>query len=439
MQVSFEKLDGLKRQIKATIPADKAESMRQSEAQKLAKQVRLQGFRPGKAPVKMVQKMYLSDINGRILNAQFEAAFQEAAKDNEFRMAGQPIIDTLEMEAGEPITFTANFEVYPEIEPVDIDGKTVEQIVAAVADEDLDEMIERLQKQHATYSESDKKAKKGDRITVDFDGTIDGEAFEGGSAKDMTIEVGGGQMLADFDKGLKDMKAGEEKTISVAFPEDYPAETLQGKTAAFVIKAHKVEKAELPEVDEAFAKQFNVDSVEKFKEELMTNMNRELDERVNSKNKEAILDVWLEANEFDVPAALIQQESMVMAKDMGIGEPAEGADKEQHQQMIEQFFGERAKKRVALGLLMGAYISNREIKVDEAKLDARLETLSSSYEDPEEVKRHYKQDRQAAASLQALILEDQVVEALRDSAKISEVSKPFSELMSEQQPGAMRG
>lgn len=433
MQVSFEQLDGLKRQITATMPAETVNELRSTEAKKLSKQVRLQGFRPGKAPVKMVQKMYKNDINGRILNDAFEQAFQQAAQENEFRLAGQPSITDVKLEDDQPLELTAEFEVYPEIEPVGIDGVELELIESSVKDENLDEMIQRLQKQHAEYHETEEAAQDNDRVLIDFTGTIDGEAFEGGSGEEMTVEVGGGQMIKDFDDGLRGLKAGEEKTISVSFPEDYPAEQLQGKTAEFAIKCHKVERPDMPEVNDEFAQKFGVDTLEQFQKDLLSNMNRELADRVDAKNKEVILDAWLEANTFDVPQALIDQEVDVLAKDMGIQEAPGGTDEQQHKTMLNTLFSERAAKRVGLGLLMGAYISKEEIQVDESLMEEKLENISMSYQDPEEVKQHYRQDPQARQNLQALILEEQVVQKLRDQASVTTQEKPFTELMSEQQ------
>jgi trigger factor len=433
MQVSFEKLDGLKRQIKAVMPTDQVEALRSAEAQKLSKQVRLQGFRPGKAPVKLVRKMYIDDINGRILNTAFDDAFKQASAENEFRIAGQAMIDDVKMEDNQPLEMTASFDVYPDVEPKDIAGVEVEQVNSSVSDENLEEMIARLQKQHAEYSATDEPAQTDDRITIDFEGKIDGEVFEGGTGEDMTIEVGGGQMLPDFDNGLLGLSPGEEKVIDVTFPDEYQAENLQGKTAQFTLKCKGLERPTLPEINDEFAEKFGVDSADKFKTDLLDNMNRELSDRVRSENKQAVLDKWLESNEFDVPEALVQQEVEVLAKDMGIGEPPKGTDMQKHHETLSTIFADRAKKRVGLGLLMGAYITKSEMTVEDERLEKRLEELSASYQDPEEVKQHYTNDSQANASLRALVLEEQVVDTLLGQAKVKTVDKPFTEIMQQQQ------
>lgn len=318
MQVSVESAGGLQRKLTVAVPEDTIEQAVQSRLQNLTRTVKIKGFRAGKVPLKVVKQHYGSQVRQDVLGEVIQSSFYEAVSREKLRPASSPNIDTQQAETGQGLEYTATFEVYPEIALADISGTKIEKSVSEITDNDLDEMIDTMRKQQIEWEVADKASETGDQVTVDFKGIIDGEAFAGGTGQDMTVEIGKGSMIKGFEEGLVGLKADDEKTLELTFPEEYHAKDLAGKDVQFEIKVKKVEVSKLPEVDEEFAKKMGVadGSIEKLREDVKNNMQRELDARLKNSVKQAVMDKLLEINKIDIPEALIQQESEVLLKQM---------------------------------------------------------------------------------------------------------------------------
>ena len=324
-------------------------------------------------------------------------------------------------EEGKELEFEAKFEIYPEVELEGLDDIKVERPAVEVKDEDLDEMFVTLQEQHKTWKENKRKTKKGDKLTIDFLGRVDGEEFEGGKAENFELELGAGRMIPGFEKEITGMKVSEEKTIQVTFPEDYHAENLKGKDAEFDIKVHKTEGPELPEVDDEFAKLFGVEEggVEALREEVSKNMGRELAQAVKAKVKDQVIEGLLEANDVDLPKALISQEVDVL-RQQAMQRFGGQVDPKNMPQLPAEMFEEQAKRRVKVGLLLGEVIKVNELKVDDAKVAELIETAASAYEDPQEVVDYYNNNQELKQQMQNVALEEQAVEFLLEKANVTD-------------------
>ena len=310
MQVSVETTQGLERRLTITVPADTVDSAVKSRLQQLAKTQRINGFRPGKVPVNVIKKRFGQAVRQEVAGDVMQQNFYQAVIQEKIQPAGMPKFELTKDEDGQDLEFTASFEVYPEVEVKGVSDIEIEKPVVEITDEDLDNMMETLQKQHATWKEVKRKAKKDDKVIIDFVGSIDGEEFEGGKAEDFALELGKDRMIPGFEKPLVGAKAGEEVTIEVTFPEDYHAENLKGKDAVFQTTVKKVEGLNLPKVDEEFAKLFGVEEggVDALKAEVRKNMQRELNQTLKAQVKEDVIAKLVEANEIDIPQALIDQE-----------------------------------------------------------------------------------------------------------------------------------
>jgi trigger factor len=322
------------------------------------------------------------------------------------------------------------FEVYPEIENVELAAIEVEKPVAEIGEEDIDNMIEKLREQRRTWAEVERAAASGDQVTCDFDGSIDGEAFAGGSGKDMAVEIGSGRMLKDFEDGLNGMAKGEEKTIDVAFPDDYHGKEVAGKTAQFVLKVSKVSESVMPELDEEMIKSFGIDSgnLDDFRKEVRGNMEKEVAQKVKSTIKNNVMTGLIANNEVIPPQALVGEEirnlKYQMAQNMG-----QDPDKMDLNAFPDDLYREEAEKRVRLGLLVGEVIRIEKIELDKTRFDSALQDMAASYEEPQQVIEYYTRNKDARSSLEGLVLEDQVVDHILGKAKVSETSKTFEQLM----------
>jgi trigger factor len=356
--------------------------------------------------------------------------FVDAIVAEKLNPAGRPAFVAKSNEDGKALEFEATFEIYPEVVLKDLEKIAVERPAVEVTDADLDEMFETLQNQHKTWKENKRKTKKGDKLTLDFNGRVDGEAFEGGKAEAFELELGAGRMIPGFEKEITGMKVGEEKTIKVTFPDDYHAENLKGKDAEFDIVVHKTEGPILPAVDEEFAKLFGVEEggVEALREEVGKNMTRELTQAVKAKVKEQVIEGLLELNELDLPAALVAQEVDVLRK-QAMQRFAGQMDPKNMPELPADMFEEQAKRRVKVGLLLGEVIKVNELKVDEAKVAELIESAASAYEDPQEVIEYYKTNKELAQQMQNVALEEQAVELLLDSAKVKDKTASFKDIM----------
>ncbi|MFI3309632.1 trigger factor [Ewingella allii] len=433
MQVSVETTQGLGRRVTITVPADSIEKAVSSELVNVSKKVRIDGFRKGKVPKHIIEQRYGASVRQDVLGDLMQRNFVDAIIKEKINPAGAPNYIPGEYKLGEDFNYSVEFEVYPEVELKDLENIEVEKPVVEVNDADVDTMLETLRKQQADWNETDAAVTAEDRVTVDFSGSIDGEDFEGGKASDFVLAMGQGRMIPGFEEGLLGHKAGEEFVIDVNFPEDYHAENLKGKAAKFAITLKKVEERELPELTPEFIKRFGVadGSVEGLRAEVRKNMERELKGAVRNRIKTQAIDGLVNANEIDVPAALIDGEVDVLRRQAA---QRFGGNEKQALELPRELFEEQAKRRVVVGLLLGEVISQHELKADEDRVKALIEEMASAYEDPSEVVEFYSKNKELMNNMRNVALEEQAVETLLSKAKVTEKATTFTELMNQTQP-----
>ena len=422
MQASVENTSAIGRKMSVVVPADQIETAIQTKLKQLSKRVKIQGFRPGKVPMKIVDQQYRGSATRDVLSDVIQSSMQQAFIENKIAPAAQPDIHPTPLEDGKDFTFTATFDVYPEFDKLDLDGVKIMKPESDVEEADIDRVIENMRKQQITWKEVKRKSKKGDRVIVDFTGSIDGEKFDGGSATDHPIVLGEGQMLPDFEKGITGMKGGESKDVEVTFPDDYN-EDLGGKLAVFTIEAKSVSAPELPEVNEDFIKEFGVESGKEkdLRAEVKANLEANLKSQLSSTLRQRTFDALLEQNETEVPLKLVKEEAQRMTQEQKNQMIQQGLDPKLLDNLPSPDFEvlkPQAEKRVALGLLMMDIIRIKELKPDATRVDERIETMASSYQDPAEFIQYYKTNEQALAQVQSLVLEEQVVDLLLEKADV---------------------
>jgi len=430
MQVSVETTQGLERRLTITVSADSVDTAVKARLQQLAKTQRINGFRPGKVPVSVIKKRFGQAVRQEVAGDVMQRNFYEAIMKEKITPAGMPTFDMTKDVDGQDLEFVATFEVYPEVKVAGLDKIKVDKPVVEITDKDLDAMMKTLQTQHASWKEVKRKAKKDDKVTVNFVGTIDGEEFDGGKAEDFPLELGKGRMIPGFEKPLVGAKTGDEVVSEVTFPDDYHAEALKGKNASFAITVTKVEGLDLPKVDDEFAKLFGVEEggVEALKAEVKKNMQRELDQTLKATVKENVIAGLLENNELDLPKALVDQEVEALRQQAKQRFEQQGKGG-QVPELPADLFTDNAKRRVSIGLLLGEIIKDNKLEADEAKVTQLIETAASAYEDPQEVVEYYQSNAELKQQMQNLALEEQAIEAILEKAKVKEVKKAFDEIM----------
>ena len=430
MQVSVESTQGLERVLTITVAAETFDKEFDNRIRHLSKTQRVDGFRPGKVPASVIAKRFGAAVEQEVGGEIMQRNFYEAIVAEKLNPAGAPAVTPLARKKGEDFVFTATFEVYPEVTLAPLDKLAVETVTADIADKDLDNMLVTLQKQHAEWKEVKRKSKKDDQVTVDFEGSIDGEVFEGGKAEGFQIILGSDRMIPGFEKGIIGHKTGEEFDIEVTFPEDYHAEQLKGKTATFAINLTKVENQILPEFTEDFVKKFGVESgdLEDLKVDVKKNMQRELDQVLKNTAKDNVLTALVENNEIEVPKALIDSEVNVLRK-QAMERYGQQMDPKNLPELPAELFTEQAEKRVKVGLLLGEVIKTNEIKVEQDKVTQLIETAASSYENPAEVVEYYKNNKELMQNMENVALEEQAVDFIIEKAKVTSVKKSFDEVM----------
>lgn len=430
MQVSIESLEGLQRKMTVQVPAEKIAGAIDQKLKQLSKTVKLDGFRPGKVPVSVVKQKFGAQIRQEVMGDVIESSYRDAIVQEKVRPAGMPNIQPEESKDDEGMTYSATFEVYPEIESVELDSLEIEKPVTEISEEDVDNMLEKLLEQRKEWQEVDRAAAENDQVVCDFEGSIDGELFAGGSGKDMTVEIGAGRMLKDFEDGLKGMSKGEEKTIDVVFPDDYHGQDVAGKTAQFKLTVTKVSEAKIPELNEEIIKSFGVESGDEadFRSNVRENMEKELGQKVKSTLKASVMTALLSKNEVIAPQALVDDEiknlKAQMAQNMG-----QDPSKMDLDNFPNELYEEEGKRRVQLGLLVGELIRLEDIKLDQDRFNTTLQEMAATYEQPQQVVDYYTKNQEARASLEGMVLEDQVVDHILDKAKVSEKSYGFQDMM----------
>ena len=430
MQVSVETTQGLGRRITITVAADSIESAVKKELVDVARKVRIDGFRKGKVPMNIVAQRYGASVRQDVLGDLMTRNFVDAIIKEKINPAGAPNYVPGEYKEGQDFTYSVEFEVYPEVELKGLENIEVEKPVVEVTDADVDTMLDTLRKQQANWIESDAAAGPEDRATIDFNGSVDGEEFEGGKASDFVLAMGQGRMIPGFEEGVVGHKAGETFTIDVKFPDDYHAENLKGKDAKFEIVLKKVETRELPELTEEFIKRFGVEdgSVAGLRTEVRKNMDRELKSAIRNRIKTQAIDGLVAANDIDVPAALIDSEIDVLRRQAA---QRFGGNEQQALELPRELFEEQAKRRVVVGLLLGEVIRTHELKADEARVSALIEEMASAYEDPQEVIEFYSKNNELMNNMRNVALEEQAVEAVLAKAKVTEKETNFQDLMNQ--------
>jgi trigger factor len=430
MQVSVEATQGLERTLTITVAAEVFEKEYDGRIRHLSKTQRVDGFRPGKVPASVIAKRFGASIEQEVAGEVMQRHFFEAVVAEKLNPAGAPQVAPQPRKKGEEFVFTAKFEVYPEITLAALEELAVEKDTAEVTDADLDKMLITLRKQHAEWSAVEREAANDDQVSLDFEGSIDGEVFEGGKAENFQIVLGSGRMIPGFEAGMLGHKAGEEFTIDVNFPEEYHAENLKGKAAQFAIKLNKVEEQELPEITPEFVKKFGVESgeIEALKTDVKQNMLRELGQTLKTAAKDKVLAALVEANDVEVPKALVEGEVDVLRK-QAIERYAQQMDANNLPELPAELFTEQAEKRVKVGLVLGEVIKVNELKVDEEKVTALIESAASAYESPAEVVEYYKNNKEMMQNMENVALEEQAIDFILERAKVTEVNKSFDEVM----------
>jgi trigger factor len=431
MQVSIETTSGLERRLTVGVPADVIDSEVNKRLQEAAKSVRLNGFRKGKVPFKVVRQKFGSGVRQEVLGDTINRSFQEAVRQKDIKPAGQPRIEPKQFEEGKDLEYVATFEVFPEITLKEIDGAQITQFEADISEQDIDEMIETLRKSQAGWGEVERAAQNGDRVNLDFVGKRDGEAFDGGSATGYTLQLGSGNMIPGFEDGIVGMSAGDTKVLPLTFPEDYQVESLKGAAVEFTITLNSVSEQKLPELTDTFFASFGITEggLEKFRADVRENMEREKERMVKNKVKIQVLDALLDANQIETPKSLVQNEIDVLRQQAMQQYGQLSARLDVRSLLPDDLFRKQAERRTALGLLISEIVSQQKITVDNDRVRKLVESIASTYEDPESVINYYYSNNELLSGARAAVLEDQVVDYLVSKASVSTKKVSYQELV----------
>ena len=433
MSVNVETLEKLERKMTLTLPVTVIQSEIQSRLKRLAKTVKMDGFRPGKVPMNVVAQRYGYSVHYEVMNDKVGEAFSSAANEAKLRVAGQPRITEKEGAPEGEISFDAVFEVFPEVKLGDLATAEVEKLACQVSDSAIDKTLDILRKQRRTFSQrsQDSAAQLTDRVTVDFVGNIDGEPFQGGKADDFQFILGDGQMLKEFEDATVGMKAGESKTFQLAFPADYHGKDVAGKTADFMVSVKKIEAAHLPEVNDALAKSLGIDdaTVAGLRADIQKNLEREVKFRLLSRNKAAALDAMASVAELDLPNASVQSELQRLIEGARADLKQRGVKDADKAPIPEEIFRPQAERRVRLGLVVAELVRSHDLQARPEQIKAHIDELSASYEKPAEVVRWYYGDDKRMAEVEAIVIENNVTEFILARAKLTDKTIDFDDLM----------
>ena len=429
MQVSVEETSELGRKLTITVPADKVEKEVNQRLNKLKGQVKIDGFRPGKVPMNVVRQRYGAQVNQEVMADEMQASYRDAVMQEKLRPASAPNIEPQNIQTGNDLTFIASFDIYPEFKLCDFSTLEVEVSSSEVEESDIDNTLDRIRKQRMDWAEADGACENGQRATIDFLGKLDGVEFDGGKAEDFPLILGDGGMIAGFEDNILGLKAGENKTFAVTFPEDYGNSELAGKEATFDVTVKKVENGELPEINEEFIAAFGVQGgLDELKAEIRKSLEGELQQQINVKSKEAVMQVLLDNNELTLPESMVTQEIAALRQ-----QALENFKMETDSELPDNLFEEEAKRRVKLGLIIGEIVGEQKLQVDNQRVEQRIMQLASQYADHDQVIQYYRTNNQARASVESLVMEDQVVEWILDQVVKKETKQSFSDIVKQRQ------
>ncbi len=433
MAVNVETLEKLERKITLELPVEVIQKEVESRLKRLQRQVKMDGFRPGKVPLSVVAKQYGYSVQYEVMNDKVGEAFNAAALEAQLRIAGQPRINEKEGAAEGIVAFEAVFEVFPEVKIGDLTEAEVEKVSAEVNDAAIDRTLDILRKQRRTFGQrgADEAAQDGDRVTIDFEGKIDGEPFEGGKATGFQFLVGEGQMLKEFEDAVRGMKVGESKTFPLNFPEDYHGKEVAGKQADFLVTLNKLEAAHLPEVDEAFIKSLGIadGTVEALRADIKRNLEREVKFRVQGRNKAAVMDALVAKAELDLPKASVEAEVQRLVEGARADLKQRGVKDADKAPIPSELFQDQAERRVRLGLVVAELVNANGLHAKPEQIDAHINELAASYESPADVVRWYKSDNRRLAEVEAIVIENNVTEFVLGKAKVTDKAVSFDDLM----------
>lgn len=437
LDVQVSVLADNKSQLTVKVPTKDIQAKVEAKIRSVAKTARIDGFRKGKVPVSYIRSQYGAGIQQEVINDTIRDTVFDALNQEKIRAVGMPNIDDVKLE-NDFLVYQATVETFPEVQVQGLDQIEVERQTATVSDEDVDVMIKNLQKQRQTFEPKDGELADNDEATFDFEGSIDGEVFEGGKASDYKLIIGSKQMIEGFEEQMKGMKAGEEKTITVTFPEDYQAENLKGKEAQFKINLKEIKTPKLPELNDEFFELFGVKEggLDKLKADVRKNMEREIKNAGRNQIKQAVFDALVEKNEFDIPKAMLAQEIdrqrnlMVNRFAQQFGGSANNFNKEM---LPDELFEEQASRAVRLGVLVGRIIDSQKLEVDQARVENFIKEAAENYEDPNEVIEYYTNDKEQRAGIEAVVLEDQVVDYLLSQGKVVDTQVKYQDLLASAQ------
>lgn len=435
MSVTLETLENLERKVTLSLPWSSINAECDKRLKQTARKARIDGFRPGKAPLSMIQSMYGAGIQNDVMNELAQKVFFDTAVAEGWKIAGMPRLEGVEgQDDKENFLFSGVFEVFPEVKVGDLSGQEVEKVTATVGDAEVEKTIDILRQQRTRFNHTERAAKDGDRVIIDFAGKIDGEAFAGGSAENYAFVLGQGQMLPEFEAGVNGLKEGESKDVEVNFPEDYHGKEVAGKTAVFTITVRNVAEPVLPEVDEVFAKALGIadGNIETMRAEVKKNVEREVKRRVDSQNKEAAMEALLAVSESQVPNALINEEAERLAAEMKQNFINQGMADAKNLDLPLDMFKEQAERRVKLGLILAEVVQANGLEPSKEQIDAVIADFAESYEDPQEVIDWYHADNSRLQGPTSLAVEANVTDFVLGKAKVTEKALSFDEVMGNQ-------
>jgi trigger factor len=426
MQVSLSARGALERRLEVAVSAAEVTQEFEQRLKKVARSARLKGFRPGKAPMPVIRKQFGDQVHAEVVDHLIRSSLTAALREQNLTPAGGPRIEPIAVAPGADLKYAAVFEVMPEIQVKAPEGTEISRPIAEVGEADVDAMIESMRKQRPVFTAVDREARETDRVIVDYSGLMDGEPFEGGEAQDVALVLGSQEARPELQEALKGARAGETRAVTVSFPADLANKSLAGKSAQLSVSVKRVEEHSLPAVDEEFCKAFGVEQggVEALRVEVRKSMERELADLIQGRLRTQVLDALHEQNPIDVPRALIdeqvQQMQLDTARQMGVRDASQLPPREP--------FEAPARKRAALGLILGQVIRAEGLKVDPLKVQERLEDLSATYPNPEEARAAYQRSREAMRQIESAVLEEQVIDWFLARAKVTDQPMSFQEV-----------